>query len=327
MKLIPEWLPHELCLLAWPCNKYLYKENIFEARKQISILAKTISQDEKVIILCNPIDYNEAVDCFKDDNIKIYKKNLDDSWMRDIAPIFFLENNSLASINFQFNGYGKYPNFFNDNLLAPEISKMLNIKIYKSDIVLEGGAINYDEQGNLFTTNNVIFNKNRKQILSSKAIDKNLIKLFNLKKLYYFPGGLIGDDTDGHIDNFFCPIGENRYLIATTHKENKNFDILDRNKKFIESEFKKNNQKYELIDIPLPDYVEIDNKEIIGSYINFYFTKNSIILPKFNVPQDSLVREIFTNIFKDKIIKLLDTRVINYGGGNIHCVTMNVPKI
>ena len=71
----------------------------------------------------------------------------------------------------------------------------------------------------------------------------------------------------------------------------------------------------------------IDNRELVSSYINFYFTESSIILPKFNVPQDTIVKNIFIKLFKDKKIILLDTRAINYGGGNIHCVTMNVPKI
>ena len=245
----------------------------------------------------------------------------------DIAPIFFKKKNILTSVNFQFNGYGKYPNFKKDNLVANQIAKILGIQIYESNIVLEGGEITYDEYGNLFTTKSVLFNKNRNQILSKKEINNKLINLFDLKKIYYFPRGLVGDDTDGHIDNIFCPIGNNRYLIASTDKNNKNYSILKENKKFIENEFKKNHQKYELIEIPLPSEIIIDKKIIIGSYINFYFTKNSVILPKFNVPQDDIFKKIFLKIFKNKEIIFLDTTSINYGGGNIHCVTMNVPKI
>ena len=327
MYLIPEWLPHKCCFLAWPCNKELYKSNLTEAKKQISTLANTISDHEKVIILCNNEDLEEVKYFLKNKAIKVIKVNLDDSWMRDIAPIFFKKDNLLVSMNFQFNGYGKYPNFKKDNLIAGQIAKILDIKIYESNIILEGGAITYDEFGNLFTTKNVIFNKNRNQILSHKEIDKKLIKLFDLRKIYYFPEGLVDDDTDGHIDNIFCPIGNNRYLIASADKNNKNYFIFKKNKRFIENEFKKNHQKYELISIPLPSETIIDNKIIIGSYINFYFTKYSVIIPKFNVPQDDIVKKIFLKLFKDKEVIFLDTTSINYGGGNIHCVTMNVPKI
>ena len=89
MYLIPEWLPHNCCFLAWPCNKELYKSNLTEAKKQISILANTISNHEKVIILCNNEDLEEVKDFLKNKAIKVIKVNLDDSWMRDIAPIFF----------------------------------------------------------------------------------------------------------------------------------------------------------------------------------------------------------------------------------------------
>ena len=52
-----------------------------------------------------------------------------------------------------------------------------------------------------------------------------------------------------------------------------------------------------------------------------------IFLPKFNVKEDELVYDIFKSLYKDKNIKMIETKNINYGGGNIHCVTMNVPKI
>ena len=45
------------------------------------------------------------------------------------------------------------------------------------------------------------------------------------------------------------------------------------------------------------------------------------------VYQDAIVRELFSSLFPNKSIIMLDTRSINYGGGNIHCVTMNVPKV
>ena len=327
MKLIPEWLPHEFCLIAWPCNKLLYKKNIYEAKKQVALLANIISEDEKVIIVCNFIDLKEVKDFIQNDVIKIFIIELDDSWMRDISPIFIKNKNQLSAINFQFNGYGKYPNFLKDNLASLEISKKLKIQTIESKIILEGGSITYDEQGNLFTTKNVIFNKNRKQILNTTQINNELMNLFDLKKIYYFPAGLLEDDTDGHIDNVFCPIGNNRYLIASTDKKNDNFEILMNNKKYIENEFKKNNHNFELIEIPLPEETVFDDKKLIASYINFYYTRNKIILPKFFKTQDSLVKKIFMKIFKNRDIIFLDTRAINYGGGNIHCVTMNVPKL
>ncbi|MDA1284302.1 MAG: agmatine deiminase family protein, partial [Proteobacteria bacterium] len=82
-----------------------------------------------------------------------------------------------------------------------------------------------------------------------------------------------------------------------------------------------------IIDIPIPDPIIFNGKKLVSSYINFYFTENKIILPKFMVPQDQIVYEIFSSVFPKKSIIMIDTRNINIGGGNIHCVTMNVPKI
>ena len=95
----------------------------------------------------------------------------------------------------------------------------------------------------------------------------------------------------------------------------------------MKEEFSKKNSSISIIDIPLPSDCSIEGKKLVSSYINFYFTKNKIFLPKFDVPEDLVVLDIFKSLFNKKQIVMLDTKNINYGGGNIHCVTMNVPKI
>ena len=109
--------------------------------------------------------------------------------MRDIAPIFYQEEQQLRSINFNFNGYGKYPKYKNDNLLSDIICDQFKIPFMNSSITLEGGGITYDDQGNLFTTESVLLNPNRnnlsKQFLEEELKDSLVLKtLFGLKKDY-----------------------------------------------------------------------------------------------------------------------------------------------
>lgn len=327
MKLIPEWHEHESCLIAWPCNIDLYGDIISEARREVANIIIEIAKTEKVIVLCNEEDIIEVKKNIQAKNIIILSCKLDDSWVRDIAPIFFTEDKKIKSVNFKFNGYGKYLNFQKDNKVSKFISNYLKIPSIFSDIVLEGGAITYDDNSNLFSTKNVIFNKNRKQMLSKEKILNELKKLFKLKQIFLFDNGLLDDDTDGHVDNLLCPIGKNKYLIADTNKFNSNYDILNKNKKDLISFFDYTKQKFELISIPLPSNKKINNKTLVSSYINFYFTSNKIILPKFNVKEDYEVETIFKDLFPNKEIVMIETSNINYGGGNIHCITMNIPKI
>ena len=327
MKLIPEWHEHESCLIAWPCNNDLYGDIISEARREVANIIIEIAKTEKVILLCNEEDIIEVKKNIQAKNIIILSCKLDDSWVRDIAPIFYTEDKKIKSVNFKFNGYGKYLNFQKDNKVSEFISNYLKIPSIFSDIVLEGGAITYDDNSNLFSTKNVIFNKNRKQMLSKEKILNELKKLFKLKQIFLFDNGLLDDDTDGHVDNLLCPIGKNKYLIADTNKFNSNYDILNKNKKDLISFFDYTKQKFELISIPLPSNKKINNKTLVSSYINFYFTSNKIILPKFNVKEDYEVETIFKDLFPNKEIVMIETSNINYGGGNIHCITMNIPKI
>ena len=327
MKLIPEWHEHEYCLIAWPCNKDLYGNIINSARDEVANVINEIAKTEYVIVLSNKEDINEIQNKTKDVNIKVIECQLDDSWMRDIGPIFYTEDKKLKSISFDFNGYGKYADYCNDNKISQFISNYLNIPTKNSDLVIEGGAITYDDKKNLFSTKNVIFNKNRKQKHSIEYIIKELKLLFDLNYIFLFENGLIDDDTDGHVDNLLCPIGKNKYLIASTHKLNPNYQILEKNKADLIKFFHDTDQKFDLIEIPLPTRKKINNKNIISSYINFYFSKNKIILPKFNVKEDDEVKITFEKLFPNREIMMLETENINYGGGNIHCITMNVPKI
>ena len=327
MKLIPEWYEHQYCLIAWPCNKDLYGKIINKARDEVANVINEIAKTEHVIVLSNKEDINEIQNKTDHKNIDIVECKLDDSWMRDIAPIFYNEDEKLKSISFEFNGYGKYPDYLNDNKISKFISNYLNIPTKISDLVIEGGAITYDDKKNLFSTKNVIFNKNRKQKHNSEYIIKELKLLFDLNYIFLFENGLMEDDTDGHVDNLLCPIGKNQYLIATTHKLDPNYEILEKNKADLIKFFKDTNQTFDLIEVPLPTRKKINNKNIISSYINFYFSKNKIILPKFNVKEDNEVKLTFENLFPNREIIMLETENINYGGGNIHCITMNVPKI
>ena len=327
MKLIPEWYEHQYCLIAWPCNKDLYGKIINKARDEVANVINEIAKTEHVIVLSNKEDINEIQNKTDHKNIDIIECKLDDSWMRDIAPIFYNEDEKLKSISFEFNGYGKYPDYLNDNKISKFISNYLNIPTKISDLVIEGGAITYDDKKNLFSTKNVIFNKNRKQKHNSEHIINELKLLFDLNYIFLFENGLMEDDTDGHVDNLLCPIGKNQYLIATTHKLDPNYEILEKNKADLIKFFKDTNQTFDLIEVPLPTRKKINNKNIISSYINFYFSKNKIILPKFNVKEDNEVKLTFEKLFPNREIMMLETENINYGGGNIHCITMNVPKI
>ena len=327
MKLIPEWYDHERCLIACPCNLDLYGSQIHPARKEISNLANQLAEEEPVYIYCNSQDIKDCRLTVSNQNISIIEVNLDDSWMRDIAPIFYKEEQQLKSINFNFNGYGKYPNYKNDNFLSDIICDQFKIPYKNSSLTLEGGGITYDDQGNLFTTESVLLNSNRNN-LSKQFLEEELKKQFSLKNVIWLKEGLFGDDTDGHIDNIFCPIGNDQYLIAST-KDNtsKNYFILQEAKELVEEYLSRLNPKIEIIEIPLPSEIEIDNKVLVASYINFYFCKNSLLVPKFNVDEDLEVYDIFQSLFPSKKIKMIETSNINYGGGNIHCVTMNMPKI
>ena len=136
MKLIPEWYEHQNCLIAWPCNQDLYGEIINSARDEVANVINEIAKTEHVIVLSNKEHINEIKSKTDYKNIKILECKLDDSWMRDIGPIFYTEDKKLKSISFDFNGYGKYPDYSNDSKVSKFISNYLNIPTKISDLVI-----------------------------------------------------------------------------------------------------------------------------------------------------------------------------------------------
>ena len=115
MKLIPEWQEHEFCLIAWPCNKDLYGEIIYEAKREVANIIIEIAKTEKVIVLCNKEDSIEIKKNIQDKNITILNSKLDNTWMRDIETIFYIDEKKIKSINTKYNRYEKYLNLQNDN--------------------------------------------------------------------------------------------------------------------------------------------------------------------------------------------------------------------
>ena len=85
-------------------------------------------------------------------------------------------------------------------------------------VLNEFGEETYDENGNLFTTESVLLNPNRYNP-KKNIVEEKLTTLFDLNSIIWLPTGLEGDDTDGHIDNIFCPIGDQRYLIAKSNDQ------------------------------------------------------------------------------------------------------------
>ena len=286
-------------------------------------------------------------------NVEPLKIKYNDSWARDNTLIFLKnKDGALRSVDFAFNAWGGsvdglYSNYQDDDMLGKTLTKKLNIdSYYIHNFVLEGGSIACDGNGTLFVTEACLLSKGRNPTFSKSEIEEMLKVNLNVSQIIWLPHGIINDETNEHIDNMIALLDQNTILLAWPKtSDKKQYASSSKAYKILSNINNTQGQPYNIIKVPLPSKLYITkeeakaikedkfnakprlyNEEMQGSYINFYQGKDYIILPQFGVKEVDIVLKLFQNIAKNKKIIPIYTRNILIGGGNIHCITMQIPK-
>lgn len=340
-----EGLEHDTIMML-PYRNDTWRNNGEKASKTFFEIINTISKYEKVYVLKDEHVKYDITPILNNKNVIILDINYNDCWARDTSPIFVYDDNKLVGLDFRFNSWGGevdglYKDYKLDDEVAKKICDKLNIKNeYIKDFILEGGSIHTNGNHVLMTTESCLLSKGRNPNLSKLEIENKLKDYLNINKVLWLPRGIYNDETNEHVDNICCFINENTVLISYTDDINDpQYELSNKSYNYL-----KNNTNYNIIKIPLPTPMyytleeekgfnlnngskkRLKNDRLAGSYINFYLGKKYIILPKFGVKEDEIVLKIFKTIFKDKNIHQINSKEILLGGGNIHCVTMQIPK-
>ncbi len=328
-----EWYRHSATILTYPHNRETFFDMLEKAKDEFVEFVKVVSLEEKVYINVNSEGEKEELGaklkkrCVKGDiEINIVRTN--DSWCRDYVPTFTVKDGELCAILWEFNGWGKKYLYEDDKRAGEEIAKILEAEIVKTDIVMEGGAIEVNSEGVLMTTESCVLNKNRNPDKSKEEIEKMFKELLEIKEVLWLPGGDIeGDDTDGHIDNIARFLNDRTVAVSYTEdKSDKNYGTLDKNYRFL-----KDTGRFEIVKIPLPEPMYYDypwgRMRLPASYLNFYISNFGVIVPTFGCKQDDIAIGMLKEYFPDKLVIGLDARGIIVGQGAFHCLTQQVPLV
>jgi agmatine deiminase len=324
-----EWEKHMGTLMEWPNRAAEWPGPYDEILNAYSKMALTIANYEPVLMLVNKADTDEAKSYCKE-KIKLVEIEHDDSWMRDNGPTFIRNDKSeLCGINWGFNAWGgKYP-YEKDDLVASRVLNMLDIPTFDAPFILEGGSIHTDGEGTLLTTEECLLNKNRNPSIDKEKLEEELKKYLGVKKVIWLKEGLYGDDTDGHIDNVACFVKPGVILLQTTRdKNNPNYERTLRNLELLKNTTDASGRKLEIIELPQPDVAEYDGVGLTLSYMNFYFVNGGIVMPVFggkHTKTDEEAASIMREVFKDRIVSTIDGLTLIRGGGNVHCLTQQMP--
>ena len=241
-----------------------------------------------------------------------------------------IRDRSLGGVDWIFNNYGEFlgPDYLNDSNVAKNVIEETSAQYFDAPITLEGGAIHTDGKGTLMITEDVLLDPNRNPGLNKKEAEKILSNYLGVDNFIWLIAALEYDDTGGHIDNLAC-FAPGNIVIALNEEDtaDSNHDKLKENLERLRYAKDINGKEYEIVTIDQPSYDMFLNERLPMSYINFYIANDGIVLPVFDDDKDNDAIEKIKNVFKNKSVVTVPGRPIVEGGGCVHCITQQQPKI
>ena len=323
-----EWELHEATWLAWPHDRETWPRELAQVESTYFEIIKHLHEGEKIKILVN--DQNEENRVSKWLSEKGIKKNVffhviptDSPWIRDYGPTFIKEKTGRSAlVDWTFNAWGrKYASFEQDDVVPHKIAQSLGVKEFRSDLVMEGGAIEVNGSGTCLVTEQCLLNPNRNPSLGQKEIEQALANFLDLKQFIWLGEGIAGDDTDGHIDElarFVSP--DTMCAVLEENSNDENFKPLRENWSRLSKV-----SAFRLISLPMPEKIEMNGKRYPASYANFYIGNKTVLVPIFGQKNDSKALGILKELFSDRKVIGIDAIPLVYGQGAFHCITQQEP--
>ncbi|MCF0054168.1 agmatine/peptidylarginine deiminase [Dyadobacter sp. CY356] len=333
-----EWHQHRATWLTFPHNDASWQgDRLSKMYPQYLAFIKAISQGENVGIIANDENLKQFIIAELDkiqvdlSKIEFIIKPTNDAWCRDHGPAFLInpETKEKMIVDWGHNAWGgKYPPYDDDNRTPLAIAEYLNLPAVTPGIIMEGGSVEFNGAGSLLTSKSCLLNQNRNSHLNQGQIEKLLSDYYGIDQVLWVEAGIAGDDTDGHIDDTTRFIREDTVIAAVENDPNdENYEILQTNLKMMKEMRLLNGKQLNIIEIPMPKAVIIDNFRTPGSYVNFLMCNAGVIVPVFNNPNDQIAIDILEKAMPDRKIIPLDASEIIWGQGSFHCLSQQEPAV
>ena len=349
-----EFEKHKGTIMIWPERPGSWAFGAKDARIAFTQIAEIIAKSEAVYMLAGPSSIESAKTALseKSERIHILPIETDDAWARDVGPTFVKNSrNEVRGINWSFNAWGGevdglYESWEKDDAAAKTICDILGYQIYDAGkFVLEGGSIHSDGEGTLLVTEECLLSPGRNPELSKKEIENKLCEYLGAKKVIWLKNGIWHDETNEHVDNVCAFVRPGEVVLAWTDNENDpQYALSVEDYRILENETDAKGRKFIIHKLPIPKIpVCIQESDLRGlvfepgedereagerlaaSYVNFYIANETVLVPQFQDENDKPACDILEKLFPDRKICPIDARAIIIGGGNIHCITQQIP--
>ena len=324
--------------LSWPHKEASWPGKIETIYKPYSQFIKLVAEDQEVCI--NVADENMKAFAMRYiqeaganlNNVKFYLHPTNDAWCRDHGPAFLVNRaeKKKAIVDWGYNAWGgKYPPFDLDDVIPTLIGEKLGLPVFHPGIVMEGGSVEFNGKGTLLTTTACLLNKNRNPHLSQKEIEKYLIEYYGVENILWLGDGIVGDDTDGHIDDLTRFVNEDTVVtVVEDDSSDENYALLKENLELLHTMRLENGKQLNVIELPMPKAVVYEDQRLPASYANFYIANKYVVVPTYrDIVNDDKALDILQSCFKDRKVVGIDSTDIIWGLGTFHCLSQQEPAI
>lgn len=333
-----EFAEHEATWLSWPHKEASWPGKISLVYPPYSTFVAHISFGEKVnILISDEAMMHFATDALtkagaKMEHVKFHFFPTNDAWCRDHGPAFLINPDAMEKkvvVNWEYNAWGnKYPPYDLDNQIPGKVADFLKIPCFNPGIVMEGGSVDFNGKGTLLTSTSCLLNPNRNPHLNQSEIEAYLRNYYGVSQVLWLGDGIMGDDTDGHIDDITRFVSEDTVVTAVeTNKRDPNYQPLKENIELLQKFRLPEGKAIQIIELPMPSPVIYEDTRLPASYANFYIANNAVVVPTFRDKNDDKALQILTDFFSDRTVVGVDSLDIIWGLGSFHCLSQQEPKV
>lgn len=341
--------PQSAVWMLWPerCDNWRYGAK--PAQATFVDVARAISQTTPVTMAVSVGQFENARTMLPD-NIRLVEMSSDDSWMRDVGPSYVInQKGERRGVDWHFNAWGGlldglYFPWDKDDAVAQKVCEINQDCSYRAPIVLEGGSIHVDGEGTLYTTEECLLHESRNPDLNREQIEQVLCEYLSVEKIIWIPQGLYNDETNGHVDNLIHVVRPGEVALTwCDDPSDPQYQISRSALDTLETQTDAKGRRIKVHKIPMPGPLYITQEEatgvdvsegmerqagerLAGSYANYLVTNDQIVYPLLDAKYDSEVEAILNDLYPGYRITGVDAREILLGGGNIHCITQQVPS-
>ena len=259
---------------------------------------------------------------------EVFVSAFGDVWLRDTGPIFgYGGDGRLGAACFRFNGWGGRYRLPGDDAVAQFIVRASGVDQAHHDLVLEGGAVEFDGEGTVLTTRSCLLNPNRNPSLTEAEVNDRLKAAFAVDRVIWLSQGLRNDHTDGHIDTLARFVTPGKVVcMAPSGDNDPNAEVLEVLRSELEASVDAHGRPLEVVTIPSPGHVaDADGTVLPASYVNFYIANSSVVVPIYGTPYDEDAVATLGELFADRRVIGVSARQLLEGGGAFHCITQQQP--